>query len=371
MVSPGIETFHPDEMLEYWSIGKLKTPPSKKVLIVAGEASADLHGSNLVRAMKRLDLEVFSKLHAISKAYFRLKNLLNNARPDLLILIDYPDFNLRLARIAKQYRIPVLYYISPQVWAWRIGRIKKITRRVDRMAVILPFEEAFYRKRGVDVEYVGHPILDSIPHHLNRGEAIKELGLRNDDMIIGLLPGSRREEIGNLLPPMIKTAEILSDRYKHLECVLPVASTISPELIQSTIGQSSVSIKAFQGNIYKILTACDLVLVTSGTATLEAAIMGVPMVIVYRVSPITYWVGKKIIRVPYIGLANLVAGEKVVPELIQDEITPDRLAQEACAILEGGQKRENMIEKLKLVRKRMGGAGASERTARIAMEMMI
>ena len=375
---------------------------SRDVLIVAGEASGDLHGSNLVRAIRRLDsgitfrgiggkrmedagvktlisscdmavvglTEVFSRLNTISKAYVKLKNILRSARPDLLILIDYPDFNIRLAHFAKRSKVPVLYYVSPQVWAWRTGRVKKIARRVDRMAVILPFEEDFYRRRGVAVEYVGHPILDSIPQHLDRTEIIRELELSRNGPIVGLLPGSRREEISNLLPSMVGAVEILSERYKDLECVLPVASTISPELIESTIAHSSVKIRPYHGNIYKVLAACNLALVTSGTATLEVGIMGVPMVIVYRVSPVTYWIGKKMIHVPHIGLVNLVAGEEVVPELIQDEITPQRLAEEALAILEGGRKREKMIEELKMVRERLGDGGASERTARIAIEMM-
>ena len=371
-------------------------------MIVAGEASADLHGSNLVRAINGMDsgisflgiggkkmadvgvkvmipssemavvglTEVFSKLRFITGAYLKLKNILKNSPPDLLILIDYPDFNLRLARIAKRYKVPVLYYISPQVWAWRKRRIKKIARRVDRMAVILPFEEPFYRKTGMDVEYVGHPLLDSAPDRLNKSAVIKEMGLENDYPVLGLLPGSRSEEIKNLLPLMIKAVEILSSRYHGLKCILPMASTISPDLIQPMIKLSSVEIKVSEENIYKTLAACDLALVTSGTATLETAIMEVPMIIVYRVSPITFRVAKLVVKVPHIGLVNLVAGEEVVPELIQDEVTPHRIARGVIDILEGGQRKENMIKKLRVVRERLGGGGASERTARMAMEMM-
>jgi len=374
----------------------------KRVLIVAGEASADLHGSNLVKAMKRLDhqtsfygiggkkmedagvkilvsssdiavvglTEVLSKLHNITGAYLKLRSILKSSRPDLLILIDYPDFNINLARIAKRSNVPVLYYISPQVWAWRRGRIKKIARRVDRMAVILPFEEEFYLKRGTEVEYVGHPLLDSIPRRLSKAEVIEEMGLKNAYPILGLLPGSRREEVRNLLPFMIKAADMLSSRYQDLKCVLPLASTVSPDLVQSFIRQSSMEIRISQGDIYKTLRACDLAIVASGTATLETAIMEVPMVIVYRVSPISFWIGKMVVKIPYFGLVNLVAGEEVVPELIQDEVTPNRLAHEAISILEGGRRKENMIKKLRLVRERLGSGGASERTARIAMEIM-
>lgn len=375
---------------------------SRRVLIVAGEASADLHGAHLVRAMKRQApslrisgiggkhmeeagvkilvpasemavvglTEVLSRLHGIAKAYLKLKNLLKNNSPDLLILIDYPDFNMLLAALAKRYEIPVLYYISPQVWAWRTGRVKKLARRVDRMAVILPFEEDFYRKRGLDVEYVGHPLLDSIPNQLDKDEIIAKLGLKNAYPVLGLLPGSRREEIRNLLPFMVKAAQILSSHYPHVRCVLPVAPTVSADLVQSFLTQSHVEISLSRLGVYETLKACDLALVASGTATLEAAIMEVPMVLVYRVSPITFWVAKRVAKVSHIGLVNLVAGEGVVPELIQDDLTPDRLADEALQILKDGQKRENMIKALTRVRERLGGGGASEKTARIALEMI-
>jgi lipid-A-disaccharide synthase len=374
----------------------------KFVLIVAGEASADLHGSNLVRAMRRINpeisfcgiggekmeaagveilftssqmavvglTEVFARLPYILRAYRRLKTMLKKNNPDLMILIDYPAFNIRLARYAKRFHVPVLYYISPQVWAWREGRIKKISRRVDRMSVILPFEEAAYRKYGLDPDYVGHPLMDTVPRGLTRGEAIRAMGLEKGPPILGLLPGSRREEIDNLLPAMVKAAEILSSRYHGLRCLLPLASTVSPHLVDGLIGRSSVEIKMIQGDIYTALAACDLALVASGTATLETAIMGIPMIIVYRLSPISYWIGKMVVKVPFIGLVNLVAGEKVVPELIQAEVTPHRLAEEADAILGDGRMKENMIKNLEMVKTRLGQGGASEKTAKIAIELM-
>jgi len=375
---------------------------TKDVMIVAGEASADLHGSNLVRAIKRLDptigfygiggkqmeeagvkilipasdmavvglTEVFFKLPRIAKANRTLKNLLKNSPPDLLVPIDYPGFNIHLAGHAKRYKVPVLYYISPQVWAWRTGRVKKIAKRVDRMAVILPFEERFYRERGVDVDYVGHPLLDSIPQHIDKDEMTRKMGLENAYPVLGLLPGSRNEEIGNHLPVMIKAVEILSSQYPRLRGLLPIAPTIPTELVESFLKQSSAEISISQSSIYHTLTACDLALVASGTATVETAILGVPMILVYRASTITFWVGKRVLKVPFIGLVNLVAGEQVIPELIQDDLTPDRLAHEALEILEGGQKRENMIEKLGMVKERLGRGGASERTAKIAIEML-
>ncbi len=374
----------------------------KLVLIVAGEASADLHGSNLVRAMKRqnpeisfcgiggekmeaagVDIlfpssqmavvgltEVFSRLSYILKAYRQLKALLKQEKPDLIILLDYPDFNIRLAGVAKRFGVPVLYYISPQVWAWRKGRIKKIADRVDRLSIILPFEEAYYNKHGLYPDYVGHPLMDSVPRDLNPTQAVQALGLETNGPILGLLPGSRREEIENILPVMVEAAEILSSRYEGLNCILPLASTISPSMVEGPIEQSPVEIKLIEGDIHRALAACDLALVASGTVTLETAILGIPMIVAYRVSPISYWIGRLVVKVPFISLVNLVAGEEVVPELIQYEVTPHRLAEEADAILRDSLRKEKMIESLGMVKERLGRGGASEKTAKIAMEIM-
>ena len=369
---------------------------------MAGEASADLHGANLVRAVRRMDprvvfqgiggermesagvktlfsssqmavvglTEVFSRLRVIARAYWSLRSILKYQRPDLLVLIDYPDFNLHLARAARRFRVPVLYYISPQVWAWRPGRVKKLARRVDRMAVILPFEKDFYRERGMEVEYVGHPLLDIVPRDLKRDEVLGEMGLTDRSPILGLLPGSRTEEVRNLLPVMIQAAERLRGRYPDLTCLLPLASTIPPELVRSFTDPSPLPVRVLPGDIYRLLTACDLAFVASGTATLETAILQVPMVILYRVSPLSFWLAKRVVRVPHIGLVNLIAGEEIVPELIQHDVTPERLADEGLAILESRQRRENMIEKMKALRARLGAHSASERTAAMAIQLI-
>ncbi len=373
------------------------------VLIVAGEASADIHGANLVQAMKRLNpglefrgiggenmaqagvetlfsasdmavvgvTEFFSRLRTILSASNRLKFLLKTGQPDLLILLDYPGFNIHLAGIAKRFRIPVLYYISPQVWAWRRGRIRKIVRRVDRMAVILPFEKEFYSHAPMKVDYVGHPLLDECPSPCRKtGGMISGMEMGPGRPVVGMLPGSRKEEIRNLLPVMVETAEILASGYPHLQCVLPLAPGISPDFVHPLTAHAGVKINFFQGNIYEALRGCDVALVASGTATLETAIMGVPMVIVYRVSTVTYWIARMAVQVPYIGLVNLVAGEKVVPELIQGDVTAEKLADEARAILDNDEIRERMKENLGFVKEKLGRGGASERTARIALEMM-
>jgi len=247
---------------------------------VAGEASADLHGSNLVTAMKRHDpdiifwgiggnrmahagvriltrssdmavvglTEVFRRIHTIIKASARLKSILRNRRPDLLSLIDYPDFNIHIAGVAKRYNIPVLYYISPQIWAWRSGRVRKIARRVDRMAVILPFEKKFYSKRGVQVDYVGHPLLDICPDSVNKKQARFDLDVGNNYPVVGILPGSRKEEIRNLLPVMVESVRILNRRYADMQCLLPLAQFIRPEFVQPFIEGTGLNIKIFSGD---------------------------------------------------------------------------------------------------------------------------
>ena len=217
---------------------------------------------------------------------------------------------------------------------------------------------------------MGHPLLDSIPQDLDKDEITRKMDLENAYPVLGLLPGSRNEEIKNHLPVMIKAVEILSSQYPRLRGLLPIAPTISTEQVQSFLKESSAEISLSQDSIYRTLTACDLALVASGTATVETAILGVPMILVYRASAITFWVGKRVIKVPFLGLVNLVAGEQVIPELIQKDLTPERLAREALGILEGGQKRENMIGKLGMVKERLGRGGASERTAKIAIEML-
>jgi len=382
------------------------------VAIVAGEASADLHGSNLVKAMKCLDpdiafwgiggqkmeragvkifvsasdmavvgvTEVLCRFHTIVRAVRKLKSLLKTNPPDLLILIDYPEFNLYIARIAKRFHVPVLYYISPQVWAWRVGRIRKIARRVDRMAVILPFEKEFYMKRGMQVDYVGHPVLDcgaASGHHRDTigFKETRSHECRNAESVIkcpviGLVPGSRTEEIRNLLPVMVDAVDNLKRHYGSVRCVLPLAHTIDPGFVQPFIRDASVDIEVLQGGIHEALDGCDMAFVTSGTATLETAIMEIPMVIVYKVSRVSYWVGKNVIKVPFIGLVNLVAGEKIVTELIQDKAVPESLADEALRILENDAVRESMKKKLSAVKESLGRGGASEKTARIALEMM-
>jgi len=375
------------------------------VVLVAGEASADLHGSKVVRAMKEIrgDLrfagiggplmsregvelladcselsvvgltEVVSRFPAISRAYFRLKHLLTAQNATLFMPIDYPGFNLKVSKVAKEAGVPVFYYIAPQVWAWRQGRIKKIKKRVDRMAVILPFEEEFFRKRGVDALYVGHPLLDNAPsvEPEEALESIKEgAGLRGAFPIICLVPGSRFQEVEATLPPMIEATEKIAGKYPDLGCIIPLAPGIQGDLVRSMISGSRIRVSIWRGGIYSALGISSAALVTSGTATLEAALMGVPMAVLYKVSPVTFWLGKKLVKVNCISLVNLVAGRRVVPELIQDAVEPTSIARELLPLLEEGEKKEKMLEGLREVKAKLGPGGASKRVAQMAVEMI-
>ena len=373
----------------------------KRVLLVVGEASGDLHGSHLVRALRERDsalkisavggealkregakiifdvariagmgfTELAGNLTSLWQAYSQVKKNLREQRPSLLILIDFPDFNLRVARVAKRLGVPVLYYISPQVWAWRKRRVAKIARLADRMAVVFPFEAALYEKAGVKVEFVGHPLLDMARATRPREETLARLGLDPSKQTIALLPGSRRREVAYHLPVMIQAAEILS-REMALQFILVRASTVDRDSLARSLSGGSVGVSLSDGDAYNVLHACDLAWTASGTATLETALMLRPMVIVYRLSRMTYALARRLVRVDSIGMANIIAGEKVVPELIQNEVTAERIAAESRGILGDRERRERMISKLSEVRAKLGSPGAAGRTADIALAMM-
>jgi lipid-A-disaccharide synthase len=374
----------------------------KRVLIVAGESSGDLYGAHLVEAMASLApqvtfygiggsemerrgvnllfsssalavvglTEVLEKIGHIRRAWKEMKRFVADQRPHLAVLIDYPGFNLRLARFLKDNAVPVLYYVSPQVWAWNAGRIKKIAKWVTKMAVILPFEVPIYQQAGVDVEFVGHPLLDILDADLSRNEARRQLGVPPDALLIGLLPGSREREVRALLPPLVGAGKILRRKFPSCRFILPLASTVRRELIQDCIGGEHLSPEVVEGRTFEVMKAVDLLLVVSGTATLEGAIAGVPMVIIYRLSPISYLIGRMLVKVKCIGLANIVVGRKVVPELIQGDVTPQRIALEAEKILRDPATRGEIEAEFKLIKEKLGERGASHRVAHIALQMM-
>jgi lipid-A-disaccharide synthase len=382
--------------------GKVPHPDKKKVAIIAGEASGDLHGSDLVRAIQRIDpriqfygiggeklreagvkivadssdmavvglTEVLSKLGFILSVRRKLKQSLNDENPDLLILIDYPDFNLPLAKVAKKYGIKVFYYISPQVWAWRKRRIYDIARYVDRMAVILPFETSMYDEVNLDVHFVGHPLLDVVKRNFSRDDALREFGLINRGTIIGILPGSRESEVAKLLPDMMKAAVILKERISSVQFVLPLADTLKHDFIGDMLNQYSVDVTVIKDNVYDVIGISDIVMVASGTATLETALLETPMVIVYKVSPLSYFIGRIIINVDHIGMVNIIAGKKVVPEFIQNDANPENIANEIYDILSNTPRMDTMKRDLSQIREKLGSPGAAARAAELAYEII-
>ena len=373
----------------------------RRVLLVVGEASGDLHGAHLVRAMREKDpaLEIsavageglkregvnvvfdvariagmgFSELAGnltnLWRAYSLLKRILREERPDLLILIDFPDFNMRLARVAKNLNVPVLYYITPQVWAWRKRRIAKIARSVDRVAVVFPFEAPLYERAGVRADFVGHPLLDVAHVTRSREETLRRLGLDPSRRTIALLPGSRRREVEFHLTPMLEAASILG-REMPLQFVLVRASTVDRALLKASLSRAGAGVSLSDGDTYNVVHASDLVWTASGTATLETALMLKPMIIVYRLARLTYALARLLVRVDSIGMANIIAEEKVVPELIQGEMTAERIVAESKTILNDARLRERMIAKLTEVRDKLGSQGAAGRVADIALAMM-
>jgi lipid-A-disaccharide synthase len=368
-----------------------------RILLVAGEASGDAHGADLINALKcqAPGLEIFGiggqylreagmhtlvdtaaiagmglfeardKLRALVRAYRRLTTILRTAPPDLLVLIDFPEFNLRLAKIAKQVGVRVFYYISPQVWAWRKRRVYTIARRVDRLAAVFPFEPAFYAAHGCAVDFVGHPLVDRVRPDRSRAETLRRYGLDLTRRTIALLPGSRAQEVRYLLDPLLGATTVLGKDYQF---VIAVASTLGEKDLRERVGRYKIPV--VQGDTYNLLHAADLALVASGTATLETALLERPMVIVYRLAPLTYALARLIVRVPFIGMPNLIAGQRVVPELIQHEVTPARIAAEARQLLENPQAYRLAQEGLREVRRRLGPGGAAERTARLILEML-
>ncbi len=375
---------------------------TKKVLLVAGEVSGDLHGASLVEAIRRIDpsihfygvggeglkkegmellyhsgslsvvgiTEVLFKLRSVWKAFQELKKSLVRQKPDLVVLIDFPDFNLRLAKIACRKGIPVLYYVSPQVWAWRPKRVKLISRLVKKMIVFFPFEVPLYEKEGVDVEWVGHPLLDIVKPSLSREKAFQRFGLDPRRRTVGLLPGSRMQEVERLLPPLLASAQLLHREIPELQFIIPMAPGIEESAFSGEMKKYSVPVKVVQGLTYDVMNISELLITASGTATLEGAILKKPMVIVYKVSFLSYWIGRAMIHVDHIGLANLVAGKEIAPELIQDEARPERIAEESSRILKDPTLYREMAGAMGEVRRILGEPGAAGRAARIVTSLL-
>jgi lipid-A-disaccharide synthase len=315
-------------------------------------------------------VEVIAHSGVIRRAYTTLRSILREDPPQLLILIDYPDFNLLLARAAKKAGVRILYYISPQVWAWRAGRVHTIARLVDHMAVVFPFEVPFYEKTGLPVTFVGHPLVDMVQFTMPKIDAQASLGLDPSLRTVGLFPGSRKGEIRRLFPTILETAKQLRDRFSDLQFVIPVASSLTTDDLQPYIDESGVRVTLVNGHVHDVIQACDAIVSVSGTVTTEIALLGVPMVIVYKVSPLTYFVGTKLIRVDHIGICNIVLGERAVPELTQHDAEPDKIADEVSRMLTDRAYAENIRQKLLQVRGLLGDGGATKRVARLAVDLL-
>ncbi len=377
-------------------------------MIVTGEASGDLHGANLVRALrsKCSDIvfcgmggaeleslgveilcdadkvsvvgitEVFSHLKDIFTALSILKKKLALDPPDLLIIIDLPDFNLILAKKAKKLGIPVFYYIAPQVWAWRSGRVRTIKKRVDKLGVILPFEENYFKQKGVDTEYVGHPLLDTVQATLSREDFFKKYNIDANQRCIGLLPGSRKKEIATLLPSFLDAAHLLQKKQKKPDSLLfliPQASTIKRNDLDDaglSCHEERLNIKVIVDDRYNMMSVCDAVVAASGTVTLELAILKIPMVVVYKLTAVTYFFARLLVKLDHFSLVNLIAGKTAVPELLQHEVTAENVAKELSNITGNTAEREQTLSDLQEVKARLGEKGASARAAEVVLGLL-
>jgi len=377
----------------------LNEKSTKTILIISGETSGDLHGGNLALALRKLQpglrllgvggpkmaaagveliednremgvvgvWEVLSHLRAIQRAYRRVVRVLSSGQVDLVVLIDYPEFNFRVAHVAHRKNIPIVYYSGPQVWAWRSGRIKVLKKLVQKMIVILPFEKELYQQAGVPCEFVGHPLLDEVQTDLDRKEVLKSFCLDTGRPIISLLPGSRSKEVQKILPLMLSAMSRVEQSVPGIQLLLALGPSIEKDDVSAIISRFPLDVKIIEGETDRVIVAADLVLVASGTATLQATILETPMVILYRVAWFTFFLARILIKVDHMGLVNLVAGRRIVPELLQGEATPDRIAEKVQTMLLDLPRREIIKKELAQVRSRLGTPGASRRAAEIIL----
>ena len=376
--------------------------PPLSIMFSAGESSGDQHAANMFLELKKYQpdikgfgmggakmalagidirydsgsigvigvVEVLKHYGEIRRALKLIQQLVSTERPDLLVCVDYKEFNLKLARFAKQCGIKVLFYVSPQVWAWRPGRVKTYGKAIDMMAVIFPFETTYYDAENVPVRYVGHPSVDKVHPQRSRLEDMAIFNLDESNPVIGLLPGSRANEINRLLPIMLAAAEILQARIPGIQFMLPQADSISDELLESYMCQSLVKITVIKNQPYDVIQCCDVVMTTSGTATIEIALLTVPMVITYKLAALTYWLGRWLVNTPFIGLPNIILGKGFIKELIQYEATSENLAEEIERILTDKFYADQMRDNLNQVKQQLGQGGGSKNMAELALEIM-
>ena len=371
-----------------------------RILISAGEASGDIHAAAVTAAIKKIDssaevfgmggdalrnaggevlfdikdhgvmgfVEVLKKLPDLFKLRDDFEKVMDERKPDCLITVDYPGFNMKLAKLAHDKGIPVVSYIAPSAWAWHKSRAKKVAKIVDKVACIFPFEYDVYKEAGAYVEFVGHPLVDIVKPSMTKEEAMAFAGKEEGKKLILLMPGSRLMEIEKMLPTLLEAAKIIKKQLPEVSFVMPRAGTIPISLLEEKIQASGLDVKITEGNNYDLFSVADLALATSGTVTLEAALCGLGSVIVYKTNPVTYFIAKLLVNIPHIGLPNIVAAKSVVPELIQNDFTPAKVAQEALALLES-ERNAKMKEDLAYVKERLGKPGAVGRVAELVLKI--
>lgn len=371
-----------------------------KILISAGEASGDIHAAAVTAAIKKLDssaevfgmggdalraaggevifdikdhgvmgfVEVIRKLPAIFKLRSDFGKLMDERKPDCLVVVDYPGFNMKLAKLAHDKGIPVVSYIAPSAWAWNKGRAKKVAKIVDKVACIFPFEYDVYKEAGAPVEFVGHPLVDIVHPEMDKQEAEAWAGKKPGRKLILLMPGSRLMEIEKNLPTMLAGAKLLKEQMPEVDFVMPRAGTIPKELLEQRIKEAGLEVRITEGHNYDLFSVADLALATSGTVTLEAALCGLGSVILYKTSALTYFIAKLVVNIPYIGLPNIVAGKHILPELLQDDFTPEKLAATAKELLEP-ERYAQMKRDLDYVKERLGEPGAVGRVAQLVLKI--
>ena len=371
-----------------------------KILISAGEASGDIHAAAVTAALKRIDsttevfgmggdelraaggevlfdikdhgvmgfVEVIKKLPDLFKLRREFARVMDERKPDCLVVVDYPGFNMKLAKLAHDKGIPVVSYIAPSAWAWNKGRAKNVAKIVDKVACIFPFEYDVYKEAGAPVEFVGHPLVDIVHPTMERAEAEAWVGKEPGRPLVLLMPGSRLMEIERMLDVILEGAKLLKKQMPQVQFAMPRAGTIPLEMLQSKIQASGLEVKITEGRNYDLFSVADLALATSGTVTLEAAMCGLPSVILYRTSAITAFIARRVINIPNIGLPNIVAGRQILPELLQEELTPAKLAATAVELL-APERRPQLEANLAYMKERLGEPGAVNRVAQLILRI--
>ncbi len=377
-------------------------PSRPTIMVSAGEASGDIHAAHALQALidsgvvfdcfgmgadrlKAAGMELTLDCRELAvigivdvlinyprflRRLATLRQAMKERQPDLLVIVDYPDFNLKLAETAKALGIPVLFYISPQIWAWRKKRIHRIGSLVSHMAVLFPFEVDVYEQENIPVTYVGHPLVDDAKSEFSAGEAREQLKLSLDANLVALLPGSRNGELKRNLPVMLETAVLLKKRYPEIQFVLPVAPTLETDTVNDMLENVSLNVHLVNAQSYNVMRAADAVLSASGTATLETAMLGTPMTIMYVINAVNYWIMKRLIQIDNIGLVNIVAGKRICQEFVQNECDPELIADELEKCLFNQNYKQTMMTELANVRQKMGTGGASQRVAKLIESML-